>query len=134
LETDTYWKNKKVLPAASENTLDENGFLMESKPLFQWHYSPRNISFETALEEFTALSEQIIAEQVKDNKVILPLSGGLDSRTQAVALAKLKNPITAYSYSFKGGFSESEIGKKIAKVCGFHFKEFTIEPGYLWPK
>ena len=134
LDTDTYWKNKKVLPAASENTLDENGFLIESKPWFQWHYSPRDISFETALEEFTSLFEQIIAEQVKDNKVILPLSGGLDSRTQAVALAKLKKEVTAYSYAFKGGYSESAIGKKIAKASNFDFKEFTIEPGYLWPK
>jgi hypothetical protein len=134
LDTDTYWKNKKVLPAASENTLDENGFLIESKPWFQWHYCPRDISFETALEEFTALFEQIISEQHKDSNVILPLSGGLDSRTQAVALAKLKKPVTAYSYSFKGGFSESWIGRKIAKACGFDFKEFTIEPGYLWPK
>ncbi len=131
---DTYWKDKKVLPPASENILDDNGFLIESKPWFQWHYSPRNISFETALEEFTTLFEQIISEQHKDSKVILPLSGGLDSRTQAVALAKLKKSVTSYSYSFKGGFSESGIGKKIAKVCGFDFKEFTIESGYLWPK
>jgi hypothetical protein len=134
LDKDTYWKNKKVLPATSYNTLDENGFLIESKSWFQWHYSPRDISFETALEEFTALFEQIIAEQVKDNKVILPLSGGLDSRTQAVALAKLKKQVTSYSYSFKGGFNESGIAKRIAKVCGFDFKAFTIEPGYLWPK
>ena len=134
LDTDTYWRDKKVLPAASVNTLDENGFLIESKPWFQWHYSPRDISFETALEEFTALFEQIISEQLKDAEVILPLSGGLDSRTQAVALAKMKSPVTSYSYSFKGGYSESRIGAEIAKTCGFEFREFSIEPGYLWPK
>ncbi|MAO50402.1 MAG: asparagine synthase [Pusillimonas sp.] len=134
LDSDTYWKNKKVLPAAYDNKLDDNGFLIESKPWFQWHYSPRDISFEAALEEFTALFEQIISEQHTDSNVILPLSGGLDSRTQAVAIAKLKKPVTSYSYSFKGGFSESGIGRKIAKVCGFVFKEFTIELGYLWPK
>lgn len=134
LETDTYWKDKKVLPPASENIIDENGILIESKPWFEWHYSPRDISFETALEEFTSLFEQITSEQLHDKKVILPLSGGLDSRTQAVALAKMKKSVTAYSYSFKGGFSESGIGKKIAKTCSFNFKEFTIESGYLWPK
>jgi hypothetical protein len=133
LDTDTYWKNKKVLPAASENVIDDNGFLIESKPWFQWHYSPRDISFETALEEFTALFEQIIFQQTQGAQTILPLSGGLDSRTQAVALAKLKREVTAYSYSFKNGYPESAIGKKIAKVCGFNFREFTIEPGYLWP-
>ncbi|WP_347372874.1 asparagine synthase C-terminal domain-containing protein [Aequorivita sp. Q41] len=134
LDTDTYWKDQKVLSSASENRIDDNGFLIESKPWFQWHYSPRNISFETALEEFTSLFEKIISEQLQNNNVILPLSGGLDSRTQAVALAKMKNQVTSYSYSFKGGFSESEIAKKIAKTCGFNFEEFTIEPGYLWPK
>ena len=112
----------------------ESGFLVESKPWFQWHYSPRNISFDTALEEFTFLFEKIIVEQLGVKKVILPLSGGLDSRTQAVALAKMKNPVSAYSYSFKGGFSESSIGKRIARTCGFEFNEFTIEAGYLWPR
>lgn len=133
LHTDTYWKNKKVLPAASENVIDDNGFLVESKPWFQWHYSPRNISFKTALDEFTALFEQIVKEQAADRPIILPLSGGLDSRTQAIACAKLKNPVTAYSYSFQGGYPESTIGRKMAKICDFDFKEFTIAPGYLWP-
>jgi hypothetical protein len=134
LDTDTYWQHKKVLPPASNNTIDENGFLIESKPYFQWHYNPRNISFEDALKEFTSLFEEIISEQLRNRKVILPLSGGLDSRTQAVALAKTKNKVTAYSYSFKNGYPESKIGKKIAKECGFDFKEFKIETGYLWPK
>ena len=134
LDTDTYWTNKKVLSPASENVIGESGFLVESKPWFQWHYSPRNISFDTALEEFTFLFEKIMVEQLGVKKVILPLSGGLDSRTQAVALAKMKNPVSAYSYSFKGGYSESSIGKRIARTCGFEFNEFTIEAGYLWPR
>ena len=119
LDTDTYWKDKKVLPAASENILDENGFLIESKPWFQWHYSPRKITFEKALEEYTALFEQIVAEQLQHNKVILPLSGGLDSRTQAIAISKLKSPVTSYSYSFKGGYPESAIAKKNCKSLWF---------------
>src|SRR5690606_6576637 len=133
LDTDTYWKDLKVLPPATINTVTEDGYWVDSKPWFQWHYSPKNISFETALNEFTELFERICKEQAGSRRVILPLSGGLDSRTQAVAFAKMDNPVTAYSYSFKGGFSESGIGKKIAKVCGFDFKEFKIGPGYLWP-
>ena len=132
--TDTYWKDLKVIAPATINTIDDNGFLIESKPWFEWHYKPRNISFENALEEFTELFELICAEQAGDKPVILPLSGGLDSRTQAVAFSKLKNPVTAYSYAFKNGFPESSIAKKIAKVYDFDFKEFTIEPGYLWSK
>ena len=134
LGSDTYWKDLKVLAPGTENTIDDDGFLIESKPWFEWYYKPREISFEAALDEFTDLFEQICAEQAGDNPVILPLSGGLDSRTQAIAFSKLKNPVTAYSYSFKNGFYESGIAKKIAKVYDFDFKEFIIEPGYLWPK
>ena len=134
LESDTYWKDLKVLLPSTINTIDDDGFLIESKSWFEWYYKPRDITFETALEEFTELFEQICAEQAGDNRILLPISGGLDSRTQAIAFSKLKNPVSAYSYSFKNGFSESGIAKKIAKVCGFEFKEFTIEPGYLWPK
>lgn len=132
LDTDTYWKNKKVLPPASKNTFDADGYLVESTPYFKWHYSPKEISFETALQEFTSLFEQIVTEQAKDKPVILPLSGGLDSRTQAVALSKMNNPVTSYSYSFKGGYPESKIAKQIAAASGFDFKDFTITPGYLW--
>ncbi len=134
LESDTYWQNLKVLPPGTINTIDDNGFWTGSKPWFEWYYQPRDISFETALEEFTELFERICAEQAGDKPVLLALSGGLDSRTQAVAFSKMKNAVTAYSYSFKNGYSESAISKDIAKVCEFEFKEFTIEPGYLWSK
>ncbi|MAM29025.1 MAG: asparagine synthase [Flavobacteriaceae bacterium] len=132
LDTDTYWKNKKVLTPASKHTFDADGYLVESTPYFKWHYSPRNISFATALKEFTTLFEQTMKDQLGSSPVILPLSGGLDSRTQAVALSKMNNPVTSYSYSFKGGYPESKIAKQIATASGFDFKDFTITPGYLW--
>jgi len=132
LDQDTYWKDEVVLPAASENVLDENGILIESKPWFQWHYSPRDISFDQALKEFTELFHTIIEEQVGNKKVILPLSGGLDSRTQAVALKALGKKVHSYSYDFKGGYPETKIAKQIAKSCGFGFQEFHIGKGYLW--
>ncbi|PHS62073.1 MAG: asparagine synthase [Flavobacterium sp.] len=132
LDQDTYWKDKEVLPPASENVVDKNGILQESKPYFKWHYSPRDILFEQALEEFTQLFHTIIKEQVGNKKVILPLSGGLDSRTQAVALKVLGKKVHSYSYDFKGGYPETNIAKQIAKTCGFEFQEFHIGRGYLW--
>ncbi|PVW16464.1 asparagine synthase-related protein [Marixanthomonas spongiae] len=132
LDTDTYFQNQKVLPPASENSMDENGMLLKSTPWFKWHYSPRNISFETALDEFTQLFETIVAEQANNRPVILPLSGGLDSRTQAVALHEQKAEVHSYSYSFAGGFKEHHISAQIAKTCNFRFQPFIIPPNYLW--
>src|SRR5690606_30849221 len=75
-----------------------------------------------------------IQEQVQDKKVILPLSGGLDSRTQAVALHQLQKEVHSYSYSFQNGLNESDYGRKIANACHFPFSDLTIPNGYLWNK
>ena len=132
LDTDTYWKNKKVLKPAHIHTF-ENNQLIHSEPYFKWHYSPRDITFEQALEEFTDLFEKIIQEHTKDKKVILPLSGGLDSRTQAAALRNHPS-IHSYSYAFKNGYPEYKIGREIAKILKFPFQQFEVSEGYLWDK
>lgn len=132
-EKDTYWKNQKVLVPASYHQLEGTRKLISSESYFKWHYQPdRNLKFKDALEEFTHLFETIIAEQIGNQQVILPISGGLDSRSQAVALKHLGKEVTSYSYSFSGGYSESGIAKKIAKACNFKFQEFFIPKGYLW--
>lgn len=132
LDQDTYWKDLKVLKPATENELTDAGELISSKPYFEWYYEPRDISFDQAVEEFTALFEGIIDEQIRDCQAILPLSGGLDSRSQAVALKHLGKPTLSYSYSFEGGYNESGIGKQIADVCDFPFYEYSIPRSYLW--
>jgi len=134
LDNDTYWLDSKVLRPATINTIDEDGYLIQSEKWFNWHYAPRDISLENAVSEFTELFETIIKEQTAGKKVILPLSGGLDSRTQAVALHHLKSDVRSYSYSFQNGYKESSISNKIAKVLNVPFKELTIPQGYLWSK
>ncbi len=132
LDQDTYWKDELVLPPASINSFNSQNQLLKTEPWFHWHYTPRNISFNQALEEFSILFEQIINEQANGKKVILPLSGGLDSRTQAIALKKTNADVFAYSYQFENGYQEAIIAKKIAKKCDFEFKEYKIPNGYLW--
>lgn len=132
LDQDTYWQNQKVLRPGSTNRISKEGFLEESLSHFNWYYKPREISFDKALKEFSNLFEEIIKDQVQDSRVILPLSGGLDSRTQALALLRLGNEVSSYSYSFSGGYPESNIARKVAEVCKFPFKEFQIPAGYLW--
>lgn len=60
------------------------------------------------------------------------MSGGLDSRTQAVALQERNNDVYSYSYQYPNGFPETKIAKQIAEVCGFKFQAFKIPKGYLW--
>ena len=134
LDTDTYWKDKKVLSPATINRIDADGFLVSSEPWFKWYYKPRQISLKEATDNFGELFEEIIKEQCNDKKVILPISGGLDSRSQAVALHKLGIEVNTYSYSFENGYNEAGISKKIAEKCDFPFQEFTVSKSYLWNK
>ncbi len=134
LDTDTYWKDKKVLPPASINKIDDAGYLISSKPWFEWYYKPKQINLNEATTNFGELFEEIVKEQCKDKKVILPISGGLDSRSQAVALHKLGVAVKSYSYSFENGYNEAGISKKIAEKCDFPFQEFTVSKSYLWNK
>ena len=73
LDDDTYWKDEKVLRPASIHKFDPSGKIENSEPWFNWYYSPREISFDQALEEFSSLFETIIKEQTNGKKVILPL-------------------------------------------------------------
>ena len=132
LNEDTFYKDDIVLAPASTYTLDENLYVQETKPWFKWHYTPRDITFEQTLEEFANLFETIIKEQTEGKKVILPLSGGLDSRTQAVALNTINSNVSSYSYKFQNGFDEVKIAKQIAQICEFDFVAHTIPKGYLW--
>ena len=134
LDRDTYWKDEKLLAAGTINNIDNDGYLIDSKPWFQWYYKPRKVSLKQSAKEFQQLFESIVREQSDGKDIILPLSGGLDSRSQAVALKKCNAHVKSYSYSFQNGFRESDISKKIANTCGFFFKEFTIDNGYLWSK
>lgn len=130
----TYFKNQKVLRPARINEIDNDGYLISSTPWFKWYYKPKSQSFQSSVEQHQDLLEVIIDEQVGDKNVILPLSGGLDSRSQAVALHKLGKSVTSYSYSFEGGYKEHAISEQIAKECKFDFESFKIPQNYLWDK
>lgn len=133
LDDDTYFVNQKALRPATNYTLsDDSNSIIKEENYFKWHYSPFERPFDQIVEEFTVLFEKIIDEQVQDKKVILPLSGGLDSRTQAAALRHLNKKVHTYSYEFENGHNETKYAEQIAKVCEFPFEKWIIPKGYLW--
>jgi hypothetical protein len=133
LDQDTYYKEQKVLKPAHTYILDDgNNTILKEEPWFKWNYNPRDVSLTQIVNEFADLFHQIVNEQVGDKTVILPLSGGLDSRTQAAALWLLNKKVHAYSYSFQDGHDEAQYGEQIAKACSYPFENWKINSGYLW--
>jgi hypothetical protein len=132
IDDDSYFVEQKALSVAKFHAIDKNE--ISSTPYFKWHYSPVERPLQQIVQEFAILFETIIKDQVGNQTVILPLSGGLDSRTQAAALHHLENKVNAYSYEFTDGHNETLYSEKIAKVCGFSFEKWQIGEGYLWNK
>ncbi len=131
LDDSTYYKNKKSFRPASSYSFDEIGNITRQEQYFKWHYSPREITFAQALDEFSQLFESIVRQGTENAKVILPISGGLDSRTLAAALSGSGN-VFSYSYEFENGIGENSYGESIARACGYPFSGYTIPKGYLW--
>lgn len=133
LDDDTYFNELKVLKPASSYTLnDEKSKVLSKSHYFQWHHSPVERSFDTIVDEFKTLFEDTVLSCFKGKEVILPLSGGLDSRTLVVALKRLNIPTKTYSYAFEGGHKETSYAQKIASACEFDFLALTVRSGYLW--
>ena len=114
----------------NHNTEDFIGY---NAPTIKWHYSPQYSTFDDTLKKFSKLFEELINRKIEGHKIILPLSGGLDSRTLAAALIGKKN-VTAFSYEFVDGIKETEYARKIAEVCDWDFQAFKIPRSYLWNK
>ncbi|MBK8982168.1 MAG: asparagine synthetase B family protein [Ignavibacteria bacterium] len=131
LEKDTYYTDSEALQPATDYTSDENHRINSSEVYWKWHYTPRQINLKQATEEFAELFESLNFENLKGKKVILPLSGGLDSRTQAVAVDK-RMDVKGYSYKFENSFDETKYGREICKILDLPYSEFIIPKGYLW--
>jgi hypothetical protein len=128
----SYYKELKAIPPASEFG-EEKGYISDIQTYFRWTYQPRDISLKQSTEEFTQIFHQIIHKGVSGKKVILPLSGGLDSRSLAAAL-KSHSPLYSYSYGYKNGIGETGFSKQIAQAENFAFDAFEIGGNYLWEK
>ncbi len=100
-------------------------------PDIKWHYAPSKRTYEETLKQFSVNFEKIISKTYNNCRIVLPISGGLDSRTLACALMGKKNVIS-FSYEFEGGLEETQYAKRIAEICGFEFHSFKIPNGYIW--
>lgn len=119
------------------------GFMLDRDTFFEgiwwdkpdtapWYYKPASLSFDQAVDKFTATFEEVVKEQVAGKNVILALSGGLDSRTLSAALSRMNVKPFAYSYKFQDSFDETKYGRQISKLNGWQYGEYIIPEGYLW--
>jgi len=132
LDDDTFYNEIKVIRPSTKINFNGSKILKRDK-VWEWHYSPTDKSFENILQEFTDIFEKNITKKSKGKKILLPISGGIDSRTLFVPIKDEPN-LTLSSYEFEDGLDEIKYGKELAERFDHKIYTQKIPKGYLWHK
>jgi len=133
LDDDTFFKEIKTLKPATEYQINDKSEIISEQKIWNWHYSPLERSFEDTLDEFSSLFNRLIIDSTKEKNVLLPISGGLDSRSLFIPVSKQSNLILC-SYEFDGGLNETYYGRELSERFNIPFYSQKIPRGYLWEK
>ena len=102
LDDDTYSKNIKVCKPSREYSINDRDQISSEKEVWKWHYTPQDKSFKVILDEFIELFEEFVNKNTLNKSILLPISGGLDSRTLMAAVKDRKDVVLG-SYEFEKG-------------------------------
>ncbi|PIE03005.1 MAG: asparagine synthase [Acidobacteria bacterium] len=127
----TFFRELKTLAPATRYTI--KGHKLHKEPTWSWTYEPDDLTLERATDLFESIIDSLVARAIAKKRIILPLSGGLDSRSLAAAIPEdRRHDVCSYSYAFEKGVDEPFYGKRIAEVKGFSFERFNIPRESLW--
>lgn len=134
LKDRTLFENINLLPAASVLTYCHGRLSTEKYWDYQFFQTGESILSE---EEYMWLFAKKLQEAVNrrisgQKKIILPISGGLDSRTMAGMLWKsgFKGTVQAFSHGHRHCY-DVKFGRKIAKRLGFNHTFLPFSGDYL---
>lgn len=135
---ETLFENIKQIRSAEFLTYQKKENHLKITEYFRYLHEDCYTLPENKLLEFldqafvNAFSRLIESTQKQGKKLIVPLSGGLDSRIIVAMLKRLGiNDVTCISYGRKGN-RESSISKKVAEALGYDwfFVEYTARQWY----
>lgn len=117
-----------------ESFLKLGYFLNYENPVYSFDYSRVNKSFykDISLEELIDLGEMYFINSidklfVENDKHVVPISGGLDSRAILAALLEFTETKNIYTYTFgTSGTLDYEIGNMIAAAVGTNHTSFSL--------
>ena len=125
----------QVLPPATCLTLDASGRALDRIRYLRWSHRPdARRSPDATLGELWDLLRNLVTDGVPEGAaVVLPVSGGLDSRALAAALAGAHDApvVRAFTYGYAPTSAEIRSAAAVADRAGFPARRLTIPP-YLF--
>jgi len=134
----TMFDDVRILRPATHSVFDDRGRLLSESRYWDWWYDPdRSRSDDDFIDEFHDVWTRTIQRQLRGTRSVVPLSGGLDSRTLFAAAAPVRasvdHPVRTLTYGYSPESVEIRIARKVAAARGHTAEEHAIEP-YLFDR
>ncbi|MCK9246556.1 MAG: hypothetical protein M0P11_06335 [Anaerolineaceae bacterium] len=136
LNDSTYWQEVRLMPGATHTIIDGTGQILSQSAYWHWHYQPvQGFTTNEAIDQFQGLFREVLCSQVKNKRIALPLSGGLDSRSTLAELGKDDlggaAQIYLFSYGYTAGSVETTIARQLGNLRGMPVRTWDVQP-YLF--
>ncbi len=125
----TFFDDVRIVRPATHVVWDREGRLVSQSRYWNWEFNPaRARSYNDTVEQFGETLTRILRDYTASGRLVLPISGGLDSRTIAAVISADGPPsnVWAYSYGYTNDSQETRIAARIAKARGIDFRAFTV--------
>lgn len=134
IDDQTYYKDIRILLPASIYRISSRGELLEHRRYWEWHHSiEQNRNYDQTLEVYHELFTQAVSRCIVPDRTIIPISGGLDSRSIIAVLPHDAASVEAYSYGYTKNSIEIEVARRVAKAADIPFTPHVIGP-YLFDR
>lgn len=132
-EDKTYLETIKILNPASCYSFNEDMKLVWQKRYWNWTHTPGNQSVNENIDRLHYALKSSLEYSLKDKRIALPISGGLDSRTLAGVIDDTNThaSVWGYSYGYSKKSIETRIAEKIASARNIPFNDYVV-PDYLF--
>ena len=133
----TMYENVRILRPATCTVFDERGAVVSERRYWDWWYAPEaDRTDDDLLDEFHDIWTRTIRTQAGAHHVVVPISGGLDSRTVFAAAVPpgtrtSDTRVRAFTYGYHRTSPEIRISQRVAETRGVPADEFVVEPYLL---
>ena len=132
----TPWDDVVVLRPATWTTFDDQGTVSASRRTWDWWYDPTpDRSDDDLVDDFHERWTRAVRSHVGSRTAVVPLSGGLDSRTVYAAFPAATGPdhVRPMTYGYGASSVEVRIGRAVARARGREAAAFDV-PRYLFDR
>ena len=124
----TMYDDVHIVRPATWLVLDDQGDVAREHRYWDWTFDPdHSRSDDDLLDEFGDVWSRVVAARIGDRRIVVPLSGGLDSRTVFAVATGATDALATFSYGYARASSELAIARAVARTRGVRHRELVVQ-------